>query len=741
MPKEKQKLELYSNDAEVSNETQNSTDKKLTKKQKAIIAGSVVAIAALGGVAAYHLMQDNSSTNPSTPIIPDPDEPNVPIDPDNPNTPVDPDNPNPDTPNPDNPNPDKPNTPDPDFPQGPTEPEIPEQPDPDDTSEYGQFLTDMYNNQYFGLVCNDTIKQYIENYNLSGFNSHGSYVGSPDYYLTSNEENYNNYYDLLKELGQENLDEAKEVYNTVLSEIQELIDKYSNQNSSPSGYIGTTGVLSNKNMREQIEKVGSLGITQSDMLFLDITDDAQKDNDRYYHATGKDLENLENYYYISYNPQFLIDLDLAIHDYLPQNIQNWRVDYWGFDSENDYKQELSMQYKRLELIKDVVMSIPMERNNYSWKYASDEITSDEDKLIDNIFTYNLKTVIDLIKDDKDIEAFNKMFPVMYDCFAEEMQLFNKTFKDPDKSLESYFTNENKQEVRNLISSIENKLNYLSSNEAKNNVNRYMSELSSDPDDKVYYYAMPYDWMEEFLDIIKQNSYIQEMLKDNSTIVDMREMNEDMASKLSRPFGTKIVGASKLNDNSDIYLLKMLDDAKANSYEIDINGKKIALTKDEYNTLNGIPVPFTEEGDYIIKSRSGAESAGRTVYSQWSYPQNFIYTTPEKVAQQAVDNNVADLIKEIKKRKQQEIFVNAVSHKNDKFSISGTTKDKKPVKLSIDLSKHCVDSDAKDMFDLAYASSTLLSAYKDGAKVEYEELDEKIEKSNASESGKEQSRNM
>ena len=33
MPKEKQKLELYSNDAEVSNETQNSTDKKLTKKQ------------------------------------------------------------------------------------------------------------------------------------------------------------------------------------------------------------------------------------------------------------------------------------------------------------------------------------------------------------------------------------------------------------------------------------------------------------------------------------------------------------------------------------------------------------------------------------------------------------------------------------------------------------------------------------------------------------------------------------
>ena len=734
MPKEKQKLELYSNDAEVSNETQNSTDKKLTKKQKAIIAGSVVAIAALGGVAAYHLMQDNSSTNPSTPIIPDPD---------NPNTPVDPDNPNPDTPNPDNPNPDNPNTPDPDFPQGPTEPEIPEQPDPDDTSEYGQFLTDMYNNQYFGLVCNDTIKQYIESYNLSGFNSKFEYVGSPDYYLTSNEENYNNYYDLLKDLGQKDLNKAKEIYNVVLSDVQGLIDKYSNQDLTPNGYISTTSFLSNKNMLDQLNRNGSLCLTKSDLMYLDVTDDLKESNDKYYHATGKDLENLENYYYITYNSQFLIDLDLAMHDYLPQNIQNWRVNYWGFDSEEDYKQELSMQYKRIELIKDAVSDIPMRSSGTSWQYASDNITPEESRIIKNIAVLGLQDIVDHLKDDKDIEAFNKIYPVMFDCFAEEMQLFNKTFKDPDKSLESYFTDENKQEVRNLINSIQNKINYLYSEQAANNVLQYLPEIVTyaEAEEDYSLYIIPANWMEEFLDIIKQNSYIQEMLKDNSTIVDMREMNEDMASKLSRPFGTKIVGASKLNDNSDIYLLKMLDDAKANSYEIDINGKKIALTKDEYNTLNGIPVPFTEEGDYIIKSRSGAESAGRTVYSQWSYPQNFIYTTPEKVAQQAVDNNVADLIKEIKKRKQQEIFVNAVSHKNDKFSISGTTKDKKPVKLSIDLSKHCVDSDAKNMFDLAYASSTLLSAYKDGAKVEYEELDEKIEKSNASESGKEQSRNM
>lgn len=337
------------------------------------------------------------------------------------------------------------------------------------------------------------------------------------YVIIPQETDYDNYYQMLASLAEEDVDYAEVTFEEIKDHIDETIGVFSDKTENiPYGYLKMVLVYNyyTQNIPDD------LGLSRSDYVYSNISYMTEQSNKDFYHFSGDMYDRAIVLGYVWYNPQFNIVLDLTIHDYLPQDIQNWRVKTWGFESEAEYKHELQMQWKRVEIIREIVETMPAENYGTGWMFAYD-LTEAEWRPLQNFLSLEVNNLISNLRDDEDFEIFNKFYPSMMNCYSDVIELTALTFRDPDVDLEQYYTEDVKSDIRERIKSIESQIEWLNSQDAIDLFMTYLPDLLPEYGEFYYEgYTIPLAELEKAFNALKENSYIQAILEDGQ-MVDMR----------------------------------------------------------------------------------------------------------------------------------------------------------------------------------------------------------------------------
>lgn len=406
---------------------------------------------------------------------------------------------------------------DPDVPTDPWQPDLPE--------GYMDFMDSLRDYQYYGLLHSGVVKVYVEGYDVYD-NVTGRFDYDRTYTITPEERGYDNYFDLLSDIAYEDPSRAEHVFSLISDGIDRMIERYSSDvGGQPHGYFRNTAVYSNRNVADYLP--GNMWIMRSDVVYSNIENAAD-----YLLSYEKDKLNEDLWQRgllwceAMCGPQQNIVLELTVHDYLPEDVQEWRVMYWGYTSENDYKNELILQWQRLEVIRELLETVPTRNNGMTgWMFDSENITDYEDNMIDLIMQYNgiLATLSD-VENESDMKAFMEAYPPVVTCFTDMMKLYMMTYLKSGEVLEDCYTDERAQEIRDLVDSIEAQLAWLMSKDALRYVDPYLKQIC-EWDEMYYmdYYTWTVDDMRLFFNYMKDMPYIDSMLNGTGVIVDIRPL--------------------------------------------------------------------------------------------------------------------------------------------------------------------------------------------------------------------------
>ncbi|MBQ9786079.1 MAG: hypothetical protein IJW25_01275, partial [Clostridia bacterium] len=301
------------------------------------------------------------------------------------------------------------------------------------------------------------------------------------YYLDSSENSYSNYYEMLKEIGKNDLNSAKSYYQKINKDVENMLNTYSSTSygDAPNGYINDNYNSYNTTMQQYWKT--SLKVTYDDIY-----------NIVYSKKPNADFMNSE----------IKIGTELDLFDLLPEDVQEWRYSYWGYGSESEYKNELKQQIVRVGLLEDAVDNLPKVGviTAYKvWAYGLQNATEEEKDDLEFIINSKTLNTIDYVRDSGDLAHYNKAFAPVGDFLNDVIDLHNHTFKDPNKSLESYYTAESKKLIKDKIKNIEAQYNKLKDKNYLDSIESSARALSDDVTyDYVYYVTEIYNFYKDHI---------------------------------------------------------------------------------------------------------------------------------------------------------------------------------------------------------------------------------------------------